>query len=77
MILQCKYDKIKVVLVRVVEKSAFVVVRDQASVRQVSEVEHEQFDKWFDHCPWILVLEREQFVAWRETELLEHFDLKI
>lgn len=63
--------------VRVVEKSAFVVERDQAFVQQVFEVEHEQFDKWFDHFPLILVPVRVQFVAWTEIEVLARFDLKI
>lgn len=61
---------------RVVEKSAFEVERGRAFVQQVFEVEHEQFDKLFDHFPLILVLEQVQFVAWQEIELLASFDLK-
>lgn len=72
----CVYSTVKVIPARVVEKPAFVAVQDQASVQQVSEVEHEQFDKWFDRCPWIWALERAQFAAWQETERLEHSDLK-
>lgn len=77
MISQRKYAKFKMVPVRAVGKSAFVVVRGQASVRQESEVEHEQFDKWFDHYPLILVLERAQFAALPETEVLGHSGLEI
>lgn len=60
----------------VVEISAFVVEPYQAS-QQAFEVEREQFDKWSDRFPLILVLERVQFVAWPETGLLANFGLKI